>query len=260
MFLELDLATMLLEIANFLVLSVLLYYFLFRPVMERVEERAAEKRRLVEEAEEDRREAAKIRAEIEEQLEALDDRVSEILEKARNRIESERRDVLDAVRREANEILQQAQREARQVREQQVSQFHQELLETIMTVSRQLIRQAAPEGVHDELVRQLNDRAWEMGHKEMDRVQALRRSLGERHATAHVVTARALSPEQQRRLVQTFSAVADHAVTVEIEIDPKLAAGARVRLGDLVIENSVAGQLEALREEVLQAIEESTSG
>ncbi|MDD3826655.1 MAG: hypothetical protein GX597_14010 [Anaerolineaceae bacterium] len=260
MFLELDLATILLEIANFLVLTALLYYFLFRPVLQRVEERAAEKQRLIEKAREDRQQAAEMRAEVEAHLEALDDRVSDILEEARNRIETERRQVMDAVRREANDILAQARREGRQVREQQVSRFHQDLLETVMTVSRYLIRQAAPEQVHDQLLQQLNERAWEMGHKETDLLQSLRRSLGEHHPTARITTARALSAEQQRDLVRTFSAVADHAVSVDIEVDPGLAAGARVRLGDLVLENSIAGRLEALREDVLNRIEESTSG
>ena len=43
--LELDLTTILLEILNFLALGAGLYYFLFRPVMKRVEDRAKEKLR-----------------------------------------------------------------------------------------------------------------------------------------------------------------------------------------------------------------------
>jgi F-type H+-transporting ATPase subunit delta len=70
----------------------------------------------------------------------------------------------------------------------------------------------------------------------------------------HVTAARPLSQEQQRDLVQTFGALADRTVSVELEIDPSLAAGARVRLGDMIVENSVAQQLEDLRDEIGEAL------
>jgi F0F1-type ATP synthase membrane subunit b/b' len=44
--LDLNITTIILEIINFLVLTALLYHFVFRPVIRRVEARAAEKERL----------------------------------------------------------------------------------------------------------------------------------------------------------------------------------------------------------------------
>ena len=41
------------------------------------------------------------------------------------------------------------------------------------------------------------------------------------------------------------------------EVDPNLYVGARVRLGDVVTDHSVAGQLDALRERVDRLLEDS---
>lgn len=255
MLLELDVPTIILEIVNFIVLAVLLYYFLFRPVMERVEARAAEKERLLAEAEEARERAAQTRAEIEHRLEQVDDEAAEIVDEARRRLESERQDVMEAVRREADRILEQAQEEAERVQERQLSDFRQDLLDAFAGVCTSVIGQVAPQGVHDSLVEQLTERVWEMGRQEMDQVETIRRSLGERTPTVHVVTARELSAEQQRNLVRTFSAVADRNVSVDLDLDPSLAAGLRVRIGDLVIDNSIARQVADLHDRVEGALE-----
>ncbi|MCZ7666917.1 MAG: hypothetical protein M5U34_06695 [Chloroflexi bacterium] len=56
-----DLATIIFEIVNFLLLSVLLYYFLLRPVLRRVQERADEKERLMQELAQEREAAAALK-------------------------------------------------------------------------------------------------------------------------------------------------------------------------------------------------------
>lgn len=255
MLLELDVPTIILEIVNFVVLAVLLYYFLFRPVMEQVEARAVEKQRLLAEAEEDREQAARLRSEIEQRLEQVDREAAEIVDGARQRLELERQEVMDAVRREADRILEQAQIEAERVQERHLSDFRQDLLDTFKQVCTGIIGQVAPQGAHDALVEQLTERVWEMGRQEMAQVETIRRSLGERTPTVRVITARDLSPEQQRNLVRTFSAVADRNVSVDLELDPSLAAGLRVRIGDLVIDNSIARQVSDLHEQVESALQ-----
>lgn len=256
MFLELDLATILFEIANFLVLAFLLYRFLFRPFMARVEERAEEKRRLMREAEQDRETAARMHAEAERRLDTLDERLSEMLQDAREEIETERREVMDSIRHEAEQMLKRARDEAQETQRQQLGQYEEELIDSIVNVARNLIAKSAPQDMHEKLVRELTAEVWEMGSEQMERVEAVRRSLGDRDLTAQVTTARPLSPELQRELVQTFSAVADHTVSFDIQVDPELGAGARVRMGDMVVEHSVARQLDRLRDEVASKLRE----
>jgi F0F1-type ATP synthase delta subunit len=44
---------------------------------------------------------------------------------------------------------------------------------------------------------------------------------------------------------------------MEIEVDPDLVAGIRVRMGDLVVENSLAMELDELKSDVVASLEES---
>jgi F-type H+-transporting ATPase subunit b len=254
--LNLDWATIAFQIINFLILAGGLYYLLFRPVMSRVRERRAEKREMMEQIREEREEAERLRDELEERLSDAEEEADEIITEAQKRAEAQRQEMLEDVEAEIERMLADAREDVRQMRHQAVEEFHDELVDAILDVSTEMIEQAAPPELHDKLVEQLADRIWEMGQKEMERVRAFRRSLGERTPTAHVTTAQSLSSEQQGELARTFTALADRNVDIEVKTDPELGAGVRVRLGDIVVDNSIGGRLENLREEASDALEE----
>jgi F-type H+-transporting ATPase subunit b len=232
--LSLDWATIAFQVINFLVLAAVLYRFVFSPVMGRVRERRAEKDRLMKEIREDRAEAERARQALSEQM-------------------------LEEIEVEIEQMLADAREDVRQMRQQAVDEFHDELINAILDVSARVIGQAAPDEVHDRLLKQLTDRIWEMGRQEMERVRAFRRSLGERTPTAYVATAKPLSSQQQGELARTFSALADRSVDIHLETDPSLAAGMRVRLADIVVDNSIAGRLGELQQEASQALKEQLS-
>jgi len=254
--LSLDIATVVFQIINFLVLAALLYYFLFRPVMRGMKERAAEREELAREMAQDREMVAQLRAELETRLEHTEEEVAAIIARAEERAQAERKALLQEAQAEVERILVEAHADARRLRTQAVDDFHDELLNAILETSAYLVGQAAPPEVHDALTRQLSDRIWELGRSEIERVEAFRRSLGERVPTAYVKTARPLSPEQQGLLASTFTALADRNVNLDWSTDPALAAGMQVRLGDFIVDNSIAGQLSELREMVSKVLKE----
>lgn len=255
--LNLDWATIVFEILNFLLLTVLLYRFLFQPVMRNVRERAAEKERLAREMAQDRQAAARARAELEERLARADEEAAAIITRAQQQAEVERTELLQEAYAEAERILARAHTDAHRLQQQAMADFHDELLDAILDISGQVIHRTAPPELHHALVQQLNNRIWELGRSEIQRVETIRRSLGERAPTAFVTTAQPLSPELQGLLVRTFSALADHSVHLELRTDPALAVGLRVRLGDMVVDNSIGGQLAELRQDVAQALRDS---
>jgi len=254
--LNLDIWTVTFQIINFLVLAALLYYFLFRPVMRGMEEREAEKERLARQVAEGQQEAEKLRAELEVRLANAGEESAAIVTTAREQAETERAALLEEAQAEIERILVEAHTDAHRLRQQAVDDFHDELLDTILEISGWVIGRAAPPEVHDALVQQLSDRIWELGRGEMERVEALRRALGDRAPTVYVTTARPLSPEQQGLLARTFTALADRHVNLELKTDPALAAGMRVRLGDTLVDNSIGGQLADLRESVSATLKE----
>jgi F-type H+-transporting ATPase subunit b len=258
--LELDAATVLWQMLNFLVLFVALYFLLFRPVMRRVRERAEEKAQVLEKLKNDQREAEELREELEARLENAEDEAESIIERAKSQAEVERAELLQEAQAEVERILSEAQTDASRLKRQAIEEFHEELLEGVLDVSGLVIGRVAPEDMHDSMVQQLSDSVWELGRSDMRRVEVLRRSLGERTPTVMARTAQPLSPEQQGQLVRTFSALADRNVNIDLKVEPTLGLGMQVRLGDLVMDNTIAGRLDELRDSVSEALKEEIAG
>ncbi len=251
-----DMATVLWQIFNFVVLTVALYYVLYRPVMRAVRERAEERQRKMRDLERTRQEAAELRAELELRLSSAEDESEAIISRARNQAEVERGSLMQETQAEVERILTEAQMDAFRMKRQAIEEFHDELLKAVLDVSGLVIGRVAPQEVHNALVQQVCDSVWELGQSDMSRVDALRRSLGDRTPTLVVRTAKPLTPEQQGLVARTFSALADRNVNTDVRLDAILGLGIQARLGDLVIDNTVAGQMQELRRDVADALEE----
>ena len=246
--------TIVFQILNFVVLAVLLYFILFRPVMRSMGERAAERERMDRELSAESAEVARVRAELETRLAEAEAEADAIVVAAQARASDTAAAMVRQARDEVQTILAEAYAESQQLRTQATAASQSGMVDTVLEIAGDLIARTVPPEAHDRLVQQLSDRIWEMGRNEMGRVEDFRRSLGNRTPTAHVVTARPLSTEQQGLLARTFTALADRHVDLEIQDDPGLAAGMRVRLADVFIDGSVAGQLEALRQDTLESL------
>jgi F-type H+-transporting ATPase subunit b len=254
--LQIDLLRVLFQAINFLVLVLLLYRLMFRPVVRAVRERSARTQALIERAEEERQEVMALKGQLEDRQRHAEEEADEVIERARQRAEEEHSAIVDAARREAEQLVADAQNEARGARQQTVSEHSEAMLDLMLDVSGRLVGRVVPDATHAALVGQISERIYELGRESMSQVEAFRRSIAGREPDALVTTARALSAEQQGQLARTLTALADRHVNLRIEEDPRLVAGIRLRMGDLVIENSIQGELERLREAVNHMLQE----
>ncbi len=257
--LDLDLATILWQALNFLVLVTALYYLLFKPMIAQIRAQAEERQHRMQRIQEEQGEVEALRSELESRLSAAEEEAEALMSRARNQAEVERAALLQEAQAEVERLLTEAQIDVYRLRRQAVEEFHDELLEAVLDVSGLIIGRVAPDEVHDALVQELCDSVWELGQSDMRRVEALRRSLGERTPTVIARTAEPLTPEQQGLIVRTFSALADRNVNIDLKVEPVLGLGMEVRLGDLVMDNTIAGRLDELREIVLEDLEERIS-
>ncbi len=257
--LDIDLATVAFQIVDFLLLAWLLNRFLFAPAIRRIRVRAMERARMERELAAEVEKAQRLREELEARLAKAEEEAATIITEAQDQAEARRAEILEEARAEALRILSEAQVDAVRLKQQAVDEFHDELLQAVLDVSALVIERVAPQELHDRMLKQLTDRIWELGRREMQRVETLRRALGERTPTVFARTARPLSPEQQGLLVRTFSALADRNVNLDIRVDPAMGLGVRVRIGDLVVDNTIAGKLESLRSSVADALKEKVA-
>ncbi|MBI4530738.1 MAG: ATP synthase F1 subunit delta, partial [Candidatus Latescibacteria bacterium] len=86
-------------------------------------------------------------------------------------------------------------------------------------------------------------------------INEFRRLVEERSgiATASVVSAIDLTPEQERALMERLSRYANKKVRLECTVDPSLRAGLIVRLGDVIFDGSLETRLEMLRHQIIMA-------
>jgi F-type H+-transporting ATPase subunit b len=257
--LSLDLATIVFQLINFVVLAAVLNRVLFQPILRRAAERTEEKERLIRELAEERQAVAALRASLEQQQAQLEEEKDQRIARIHEEAESDRRELLKDARTEAEKLLAEAQADSYRLQQQAMDDFHERLVRAIMDISGTIIGRVAPPAVHDALVQGLSERIREMGRSEMERVEAVRHSLGDREALAHVASARELSGEQQAQLARTLTALADRHVNIQLRIAPDLVAGLQVRLGDTVIDNSLAGQLEELRQQASVTLREQVN-
>jgi F-type H+-transporting ATPase subunit delta len=83
----------------------------------------------------------------------------------------------------------------------------------------------------------------EIGEQLVDRAAALRQ-----RSVAYVTAAGPLSTQQEQRLTDVLKAIYRRPISVKVDIDPALIGGLVIRVGDEVIDGSVAARLEQARQ------------
>ena len=255
--LDIDLVTILAQIFNFLVLAAVLYFLFFKPILKRMRARTEAREATLANAKEKEQLAEDKLSAIEQRLSAIDEEIESRLEEAYQKAQEERTALIEATQHEAERILREAEKEASKRQQQEMEELQEKLVDTILDISAQILAKTSPDVVHENLVDDLNSEIWDLGKSDMRQVRTIRESLTEKTPTVRVTSAKDLSPELQRSLIRTFSALADRNVNMEIEVEPDLIAGIRVRIGDLVVENTLAMELTELKSEVINSLEES---
>jgi len=247
--LNIDLSTIIFQVINFLVLFVALYFLLFKNIIKRAEKRKQELEEIREKAVKNFEESQRLREEMEQSLENIENRVEEYISRAKSELEVERLQIIEETKAQAEQIFRQAKENARLAQARAIRDFQEDIMDTIMEIVHEILTKSIPEGFHDQLVEQINDWVWELGRKEMRRVDTIRKSLQDRdQPEVLVLTAKQLSKEQQANIVRTFSALADTNVSLNVEQDESLIAGVRIRLGDFIVDNTLASKLKEIRE------------
>jgi F-type H+-transporting ATPase subunit delta len=98
----------------------------------------------------------------------------------------------------------------------------------------------------EQTVRQPRARSLELVVAKLAELAAAMRS----RSVAQVTAAAPLTDEQESRLAQTLSTIFGRAVSVQVDLDPDLLGGLVIRVGDEVIDGSVAARLAKARQQL----------
>ncbi len=247
--------TFLLEIINFLVLVWILKRFLYRPIVGIIDRRRERIRGELESLEAQRAELERGRREHEEQVRGLERQRERIIGEARAAAEEERRKIMERAREEGRREQEKLRSVLEEERREVLRAVQEQVVERAVEISKRLVAAVAGDSLNDALIAS--------GLRELQALPAerARKALGSLpEPRVRVVSARALTAGQRQAFEQALLSLLDGQVALDLARDEGLGAGVRIELGELVLNSTLAVQLERVRKEPAEALEEAEGG
>jgi F-type H+-transporting ATPase subunit b len=239
--LNINLSTLLLQVANFLIMAFILTRFLFKPLKEMLDKRAIQATKSMDEAEEVTREAEKLRLDYEKKHENIDAEFAALKNEARIVIDQTRQQMLQEAYEEIEAMRARAQEEIEQQRAEALRLHRGKIGELVTTLIQRMMKDILTPPLHQAYLDAFLD--------QLRSVQLNGRipTNGEETMSAELITATPLVQENETRVAAMLEAAVSQPVDLTCRVDPAVIAGAMVRLGDMLIDGSIQGQLQQLR-------------
>ena len=245
--LELDWQAILQQVINFAALLALLYFFLFRPLRAKLDERGRAVADTLQNARDQEADAARLRSEYERRLHELREQADDIIARARQEASESGAEMLGDARRRIDRLTDDMRLDLARQRDETVAQNYDNILDSIIDVSANVVQSVTTRRTHDDLVQNFCASIYRLPQEE---VEEYRRAVEGRHPVAVVTTPVPLSPEQTKTVSDTFSSLLDSQVELQVRVVPELVAGIQVRVANTLLDNSVRHQLNRIRDRV----------
>ncbi len=239
--LEINPSTLLLQVANFLIMAYILTRFLFKPLKEMLDERASQVTRAVDEAEKATREAEELRLKYEKKRENIDAEIMALKNEARIVIDETRRQMLQEAYQEIEAMRARAEEEIEQQRADALRLHRSKIGELVATLTRRMMADILNPQLHQAYLDTFLDQLRSV------QLEGRISTSGEEAVSAELITATPLAQEDKRQIATTLETVVSQSIDLACRVDAGLVAGAMVRLGDTLIDGSLQGQLQQLR-------------
>lgn len=234
------------QIVNFLILFGALSLLLWKPMLKMLDERKQRIAQGLEDAEQARRDRERAQAEYEERVKQAEQEREEILARAAEESEQAKAKALAQAREQADRIIAEGKETVVQERQQMLAELRSQVAALSVAAANKLIGEALDEQRQRHLIDEFfsgikADRVVVLEEQEIEQAKA-----GE--VTAIVTSALPLTEEEQKVVTGGLAEQLGQEPAIEFRIDPSILGGLVIRLGDKVIDGSVGGRLEALRE------------
>ena len=224
---------LLMQIALFVTFVVLLYHFLYKPILATLDERKSR----IAKGLEDARQAAVARdnadAEAKKILDQARAEAAEVRQRAMAEAEERREGVIRQAREEANEIVEDAREDAEAERNRILAELRSQVVSIAIAATNKLVQDSLDTERQRALISDfLAEPPAEVSGLEGDQ--------------AVVTSALPLTDQEQAKIEQLLQ-----VDEVEFRVDPAILGGLIVRVGDQVVDDSVAYQMGELRESLV---------
>lgn len=237
------------QIVNFLILFAALYFLLWKRVLKMLEERKQRIAQGLADAEQARKERERAEAEYQERIRRAEQEREEMLAKAAREGEQAKEEILTEARAEAERIIAEARAEAERDRQEMLAELRGQVASLAIAVSNKIIGEALDERRQRHLIDEFFSgiRAGRVVVLDEEELEWAKRTGA---VTALVTTALPLSVDEQETIANNLAEHLGERPELEFKVDPGILGGLVIKIGDRVIDGSVAGKLTALQEQL----------
>ncbi len=145
------------EVITFAILLFLLYWFVYPPIRDRIQQRQSEIERAIDEAQKTRSEARELLAEYRRQIEEARSEGRRILDEARKQGEAQRERAKQEAREEGERIIQRAREEIERERDNALRDVRREVADMVIGTSERVIGRELDRDGHERLISEALD-------------------------------------------------------------------------------------------------------
>lgn len=240
--LGLNLGYLLVQIFNFAIIFVVLRAWVYKPILGLLDKR----REAIAQGLEDARVAAEARANAEKDArEIIAKAQAEATHKVREsteRAETAAREIMNEAEAEAAKARDAALAEAAQERNRILADVRGQVAALAMAAAQKLVGDALDEKRQRELIDEF------FSGVKSGKVVVMSEASGMAGQAAEVTSALPLSDKEKEQVEKDVLAKIGPQAAVSFRVDPSILGGLVVRVGDKVLDGSVAGKLETLRQ------------
>lgn len=241
--LGINLGFFLFQVFNFTIIALVLYAAAYKPIVKMLEER----KKKIAQGYEDAQVAAEARANAEREAEKItadaQAQASQVMREATERAESAGREVVAEYEAEAAKAKDAALAEAAVERDRMLADVRGQIAALAMAATQKLVGATLDENRQHALIDEF------FSGVKSGKVTVLE-GAEIKGAAAEITSALPLTESEQTTVKKDVLAKMGDQATVAFRVDPSILGGLIIRVGDKVIDNSVAGQMEELRQKL----------
>jgi F-type H+-transporting ATPase subunit b len=240
---NINISTLIFQILNFVIMVLVLTRFFFKPVLRILDERSKRVTSALDEAQQREQEAREMHDQYAHKLSEAETHVATMRQQAEEELQATKKSVLEEARSEIQVMREKAENEMQEARQNAIQQHRRELGYLTSRLSGRLMREAGGEAFQQASVEQFLERLAALP------AESYRQAAQENEADVlhvQVVSANELGADVLARIEKQAQEMAQKPIELLHKVDPALIAGATMRLGGVVVDGSLAGQLDDL--------------
>jgi len=252
---QIDWFTVIAQIINFLVLVWLLKRFLYKPILNAIEERENKIASQLEDAESKKEEAEKEQDEFREKNEAFEHKKKELMKKAVEESEEKRQKLLEEARHEANEFRSQLKKSSEEVQKNLSQEIEQKVQQEVFSITRKTLSDLASMDLEEQTVRVFIRRLNEL--KEDEKKQFLE-AFKSKSDPILVRSAFDLPTKQKTEIQNAIAEILGAETQFQYKTVPELVSGIELTANGFKLAWSISEYLNSLKKRISETIKEKS--